>query len=381
MGKRNRTSGSSVSAEESSPTSTQRNPPPTKTPKMAEEAVGDRISSQIQCLDVKVDGLSSEVNTLRERVRELEKTAEFYSGELDTLRDALRDEQRERVKAVLLGERYSMKPDVIIRGIPYNKNEDSPGILARFLNEELHLADAMPVVAVHRLSRPTTTRPDPHLLARFVNYHDRDKVLAEGRKLRGNTRGLAVFEHLPPPLQTARSQLVPERDSEIAKAKDKNSKGNPADAENEYEDVGPSYEFPRNLLAIKDCLQEGDFGAVYKAEAWGIAGKTGASVVAVKTMNRVEEFLEELRLMKMVDNHPNIVRLLGCCTLEEPSYLILEYMSGGSLQSVLRTSRGQQSYENLHGGSKSLPSQDLIKFALDVAKGMSFLSAKKVPTK
>ncbi|KAI8477895.1 hypothetical protein Bbelb_352080 [Branchiostoma belcheri] len=134
----------------------------------------------------------------------------FYSGELDTRRDALREEQRERVRAVLLTERYSMKPDVIVRGLPFNKEEDSARVLTRFLAEELHLpaADAMPTAAVHRLSRPTTSSPNPPLLARFVNFQDRDKVLSAGRRLRGNSRGLAVYEHLPPPLQTARSQLV-----------------------------------------------------------------------------------------------------------------------------------------------------------------------------
>ncbi|XP_066269271.1 tyrosine-protein kinase receptor Tie-1-like [Branchiostoma lanceolatum] len=65
-------------------------------------------------------------------------------------------------------------------------------------------------------------------------------------------------------------------------------------------------------------------------------------------------------------------------TYPEPFYLLLEFVSGGSLQSRLRTSRTQQTYGNLHGGSKSLSSRDLTKFAWDVAKGMSFLSSKKI---
>eukprot|EP00058_Branchiostoma_floridae_P013507 XP_002598995.1 hypothetical protein BRAFLDRAFT_79929 [Branchiostoma floridae] len=55
-----------------------------------------RLSNQIQCLDAKVDSLAGEVNTVRKRVKELVKTAGFYPGELDSLRDALRNEQRER---------------------------------------------------------------------------------------------------------------------------------------------------------------------------------------------------------------------------------------------------------------------------------------------
>ncbi|XP_078687671.1 receptor-type tyrosine-protein phosphatase F-like [Branchiostoma floridae x Branchiostoma belcheri] len=81
-------------------------------------------------------------------------------------------------------------PDVIVRGLPFNKEEDSARVLTRFLAEELHLpaADAMPTDAVHRLSRPTTSRPNPPLLARFVNFQDRNKVLSAGRRLRGNSR-------------------------------------------------------------------------------------------------------------------------------------------------------------------------------------------------
>ncbi|KAI8513315.1 hypothetical protein Bbelb_099540 [Branchiostoma belcheri] len=200
MGKRNRpSSGSSVSAEESSPS--QRNPPPTKKmaayketdaqvsdlspelqklasvilqqTKQQQEAVGDRLSNQIQSLSAKVEALSTEVGTLREKVMQLEKAADFHAGEMTTLRDELRNETRERVKAVLLGERYSMKPDVIVRGIPYDRNEECSSVLANFLVDELHL-DRIPTVAVHRLSKPTPSRPDPPLLARFVSYHDRD---------------------------------------------------------------------------------------------------------------------------------------------------------------------------------------------------------------
>lgn len=38
-------------------------------------------------------------------------------------------------------------------------------------------------------------------------------------------------------------------------------------------------------------------------------------------------------------NHPNILRLLGVCVLNEPHYLILELMEGGDLRMYLRGAR------------------------------------------
>ncbi|XP_078662364.1 uncharacterized protein LOC144906186 [Branchiostoma floridae x Branchiostoma belcheri] len=252
MGKRHRGSRGS-SSEENSPKS--RNCPPPKTAKMAsggatltslppdlqklaqliftqtkeqQEATVDqlrtmneKLSTKIDALDAKMSGLSAELSAVRERVGAVESSAEFHETELQNLRKALDEERRARAKTVILAERYSRKPDVIIRGIPFKKDEDCTQTLGNFLTTELHM-DLKPTVAVHRLSKPTTTRPNPPILVRFVNFHDRDKLLFEGRKLRGNMKGLAVYEHLPPPLQSARGKLVAERD-EVIKNKGKAS--------------------------------------------------------------------------------------------------------------------------------------------------------------
>ncbi|XP_078584636.1 fibroblast growth factor receptor-like [Branchiostoma floridae x Branchiostoma japonicum] len=151
-----------------------------------------------------------------------------------------------------------------------------------------------------------------------------------------------------------------------------------------YEDVKLPFEFPRDRLEIKERLGEGEFGEVYKAEAWRIASKPGTTTVAVKTVKMnygpasLTVFNKELAILKVLGTHRNVLSFLGCCTDTEPFYLLLEYVSGGSLQSNLRTSRTQQTYGNLHGCSKSLSSRDLTKFAWDVAKGMTFLASKKI---
>lgn len=117
-----------------------------------------------------------------------------------------------------------------------------------------------------------------------------------------------------------------------------------------------------------------------------VPGKEGISVVAVKTLkenaNEKEksDLLSELQVMKMLETHPNVVRLLGCCTDKVPIFLIMEYISKGKLQSYLRNSRAERYYNNMHGQSKSLTSRDLTSFVYQVAKGMEFLSANGVST-
>lgn len=118
---------------------------------------------------------------------------------------------------------------------------------------------------------------------------------------------------------------------------------------------------------VFNILGEGCFGQVWKCEALDIDGKSGATIVAVKTLkeNATErerlDLAQELRVMKNLDPHPNVVRLLGCCTEREPMFVILEYVSGGKLQSFLRASREERN----HGGP-GLTSRDLTGFVYQV---------------
>ncbi|XP_078688658.1 tyrosine kinase receptor Cad96Ca-like [Branchiostoma floridae x Branchiostoma belcheri] len=89
---------------------------------------------------------------------------------------------------------------------------------------------------------------------------------------------------------------------------------------------------------------------------------------------------KELRMMmKVTAFHPNVVSLLGCCTSSESMMLILEYVRHGNLLAVLRNDRAARdvTYRNLHPEGKTLQNKDLISFAWQVAKGMSFLASKQ----
>jgi len=80
------------------------------------------------------------------------------------------------------------------------------------------------------------------------------------------------------------------------------------------------WEFPRHHLKILEILGEGCFGQVWKSEALNIDDKEGITTVAVKTLKESagererSDLLSELTVMKMLDPHPNVVRLLGACT-------------------------------------------------------------------
>lgn len=144
------------------------------------------------------------------------------------------------------------------------------------------------------------------------------------------------------------------------------------------------WEFPRHRLKFFNILGEGAFGQVWKCEALELDGSEGGTVVGVKTLkeNATEkersDLISELQVMKMLEPHPNVVKLLGCCTEKDPIFLIMEFVSKGKLQSYLRNSRAERYYNNMHGQSKTLTSRDLTSFVYQVAKGMEFLSANGI---
>lgn len=153
------------------------------------------------------------------------------------------------------------------------------------------------------------------------------------------------------------------------------------------ESYADPWEFPRHHLKIYGILGEGCFGQVWKCEALNIDGNKGTTTVAVKTLKESasekekKDLIAELNVMKMLDPHPNVVRLLGCCTIgteKEPTFVIMEYVANGKLQEFLRKSRAEHYYGNLHGSSQKLTSRDLTSFCYHVAKGMAYLSSKKV---
>ncbi|OCT85092.1 hypothetical protein XELAEV_18023256mg [Xenopus laevis] len=98
--------------------------------------------------------------------------------------------------------------------------------------------------------------------------------------------------------------------------------------------IHDKWEMERTDITMKHKLGGGQYGEVYVG-VW----KKYNLTVAVKTLKEdtmeVEEFLKEAAVMKEI-KHPNLVQLLGVCTLEPPFYIVTEYMHYGNLLDYLR---------------------------------------------
>ncbi|CAH3184300.1 unnamed protein product [Porites lobata] len=94
-----------------------------------------------------------------------------------------------------------------------------------------------------------------------------------------------------------------------------------------------------------------------------------------------KDLLAEYELMKQLQPHPNVIRLMGAVTLSDPIMVLFEYIPYGDLLGFLRRSRGldDKYYKDPDvKPSSSLTSQQLLRFAQEIADGMAFLAANKI---
>ncbi|XP_071768624.2 tyrosine-protein kinase receptor UFO [Centroberyx gerrardi] len=134
----------------------------------------------------------------------------------------------------------------------------------------------------------------------------------------------------------------------------------------------------RHKLTLGKTLGEGEFGSVMEGlltqEEFVLKVAVKTMKIAICTRSEMEDFLREAACMKEFD-HLNVMRLLGVClqTVESEGYpspvVILPYMKHGDLHSYLL-------YSRLGDCPVYLPSQMLVKFMTDIARGMEYLSSK-----
>lgn len=107
-------------------------------------------------------------------------------------------------------------------------------------------------------------------------------------------------------------------------------------------------------------IGEGGFGPVYKGQL------LDGTLVAVKQLSSQSkqgnrEFLNEISTISCLQ-HPNLVRLLGCCIEADQLLLVYEYLDNNSLASVL--------FEN---SRLSLDWPTRFRICLGIARGLAFL--------
>ncbi|XP_051250737.1 macrophage colony-stimulating factor 1 receptor 2 [Dicentrarchus labrax] len=189
------------------------------------------------------------------------------------------------------------------------------------------------------------------------------------------------------------------------------------------------WEFPRDKLRLGAVLGSGAFGKVVEATAYGLRTDNDITRVAVKMLKpsahseEREALMTELKILSHLGYHDNIVNLLGACTQGGPMLMITEYCSHGDLLNFLRAHAqdfmasilsvdevtGEAFYKNVAGQHARLRSDsgisccseyqemhpvlspgqthlgvqtdslsvgDLMRFSLQVAQGLDFLSSR-----
>ena len=98
----------------------------------------------------------------------------------------------------------------------------------------------------------------------------------------------------------------------------------------------------RDSIHVTKVLSSGNFGTVQMATYRG----TEVAVKWSKMKNNRKKIVAEAKTMCHL-NHPRLIRLLGICCepIDEPVWLILEYMANGTLNAYLQ--KNKPTYEKL----------------------------------
>ncbi|KAK3714896.1 hypothetical protein QZH41_010902, partial [Actinostola sp. cb2023] len=143
-------------------------------------------------------------------------------------------------------------------------------------------------------------------------------------------------------------------------------------------------EISRDKIEIIGSLGSGAFGEVKKGRLELV--KDEFELCAVKmlkshaTQTELSDLANELNIMANVGEHPNIISLIGACSIEGPLWVVLKLAENGSLLEYLESLRvGNVSYENVTKTTTAtnLSYVEKLLFAHGIAEGMKHLADKK----
>uniref|UniRef100_UPI0037E79F32 tyrosine-protein kinase receptor TYRO3 n=1 Tax=Semicossyphus pulcher TaxID=241346 RepID=UPI0037E79F32 len=149
------------------------------------------------------------------------------------------------------------------------------------------------------------------------------------------------------------------------------------DLKNKLQDVL----IPERLLTLGHMLGKGEFGSV--REAFLKTEDLSVQKVAVKVLKSditssgdIEQCLKEAAYMKDF-HHPNVIQLIGVSLHRRPGQrlpipmVVLPFMKHGDLHTFLLLSRlGESPFD--------LSLQTLLRFMLDISRGMEYLSSRNI---
>ncbi|KAI4477038.1 hypothetical protein M0804_013039 [Polistes exclamans] len=171
------------------------------------------------------------------------------------------------------------------------------------------------------------------------------------------------------------------------------------------------FELSPKKLQLKDILGSGAYGIVrlglFRDDFGAVINVAVKGLKDNPTVDDVNNFYKEIQIMKSAGKHPNIVSLIGYCTMYNKPLLIVEYCCNGDLQTYLRKIwkntindildyksqfKFEQCFHNYENDQTDrtvenhlydirqeyITAVDLLNFARQIANGMEFLSTNRI---
>lgn len=145
-----------------------------------------------------------------------------------------------------------------------------------------------------------------------------------------------------------------------------------------------SRQFPRENLVLLTKLGDGEFGPVYRGEAYGITAKEKSRIVTVKMLRAESEnkrvmFEQEIVLFSNL-NHLNVVGVLGVCTDTAPDPECIIFDAGKKHVDLLTYIRekGREMEEVTDGNRIVDEFRKLLHIADEVCLGMAYLCSQSI---
>nr|XP_029118309.1 serine/threonine-protein kinase STY17 isoform X2 [Elaeis guineensis] len=125
------------------------------------------------------------------------------------------------------------------------------------------------------------------------------------------------------------------------------------------------WEIDKRLLKMGDRIACGSCGDLYQGTYLG--QDVAIKVLRSEHLNEAlgVEFAQEVMILREVQ-HRNVVHFIGACTKPPEFCIVTEYMTGGNL------------YDLLHKYHNVLELSVLLKFAIDISRGMSYLHQNNI---
>lgn len=174
------------------------------------ESFSRDATTKLKVLDEGMSFANTEIENLKKKVKLLEQTIQEntvntenkFKGKIE----ALRNEK-------LYMEVYQRRENLRFYGIAESfhlPEENVKEVLIGFIQKELNIseADSFEYQRVHRIGKrdPSQEKPRP-IIARFLRYSDRERVMSSARKLKGT--GFGISPDLPKEIVDRRKELMP----------------------------------------------------------------------------------------------------------------------------------------------------------------------------